>query len=122
MADMTAMTAEQLAAQVRAVIAELDTVSGNMGVDDKIVATAMRELTGIAARLSGMAAVPNLRELIMGMSVSIDVSTCEADESHRYFGTVTEVMDDPDDKHGVTLLVQDAEPNFTSAAPEPPHV
>lgn len=75
-----------------------------------------------AARLSGMAAVPNFRELITGMSVSVDVSTCEDDAGHRYFGTVTEVMDDPDDKHGVTLLVQDAEPNFTPAAPEPPHV
>jgi hypothetical protein len=37
--------------------------------------------------------------------------------SHRYFGTVTEVMDDIADKHGVVLLVQDAEPNFTTPQP-----
>lgn len=53
-----------------------------------------------------------MRDLIEGMSVSMDVSTCEYDAGHRYFGTVTEVMDAPEDKHGVTLLVQDAEPNF----------
>jgi hypothetical protein len=35
----------------------------------------------------------------------------------RYFGTVTEVMYDLDDKHGVTLLVQDAEPNFVKQQP-----
>jgi hypothetical protein len=54
-----------------------------------------------------------MRAFIEGMSVSVDVSTGEHDAGHRYFGTVTEVMDDLDDKHGVTLLVQDAEPNFT---------
>lgn len=54
----------------------------------------------------------NMRDFIEGMSVSVDVSTCERDSHHRYFGTVTEVMDCECDKHGVTLLVQDAEPNF----------
>lgn len=58
-----------------------------------------------------------LRNMIEGMSVSVDVSTSDHDAGHRYFGTVTEVMDDHTDKHGVTLLVQDAEPNF---APTPP--
>lgn len=53
-----------------------------------------------------------LRDLIEGMSVSVDVSTGEDDSGNRYFGTVTEVMDDEFDKHGVTLLVQDAKPNF----------
>lgn len=53
-----------------------------------------------------------LRDMITGMSVSVDVSTGEHDAGHRYFGTVTEVMDDSHDKFGVTLLVQDAEPNF----------
>lgn len=53
-----------------------------------------------------------MRDLIEGMSVSVDVSTGEHDAGRRYFGTVTEVMDAPEDKHGVTLLVQDAEPNF----------
>ena len=32
----------------------------------------------------------NLPELIEGMEVSIDVSTCDADLGNRYFGTVTE--------------------------------
>ena len=53
-----------------------------------------------------------LRHFIEGMSVSVDVSTSEGDAGNRYFGTVTEVMDNRGDKHGVTLLVQDAEPNF----------
>lgn len=59
-----------------------------------------------------------LRAFIEGMSVSVDVSTGEADSGHRYFGTVTEVMDDPEDKHGVTLLVQDATPNFACRDPQ----
>lgn len=58
-----------------------------------------------------------MRSFIEGMSVSVDVSTGEHDATHRYMGTVTEVMDDPHDKHGVTLLVQDAEPNFDLPAP-----
>lgn len=57
-----------------------------------------------------------MREWLEGMSVSVDVSTGDHDEQHRYFGTVTEVMDAPADKHGVTLLVQDAEPNFAAPA------
>ena len=58
-----------------------------------------------------------LRNMIKGMSVSVDVSTGDHDAGHRHFGTVTEVMDDLYDKHGVTLLVQDAEPNFVLATP-----
>ena len=47
------------------------------------------------------------------MEVSVDVSTCEEDAGHRYFGTVTEVMDGSSaDKFGVVLLVQDAKPNY----------
>jgi hypothetical protein len=57
-----------------------------------------------------------MRDFIEGMTVSVDVSTGDHDADHRYFGTVTEVMDDEYDKHGVTLLVQDAEPNFSRAA------
>ncbi|WP_323016389.1 hypothetical protein [Castellaniella sp.] len=53
-----------------------------------------------------------MRDFITGMSVSVDVSTGDDDVGNRYFGTVTEVMDYDGDKHGVTLLVQDAEPNF----------
>lgn len=57
-----------------------------------------------------------MRDFIEGMSVSVDVSTGEHDAGNRYFGTVTEVMNDLTDKHGVTLLVQNAEPNFASPA------
>ncbi len=47
-----------------------------------------------AAMLQGAEPVSqtyNLPELIEGMEVSIDVSTCDADAGNRYFGTVTEV-------------------------------
>lgn len=66
------------------------------------------------SRMSGL-----VRDYIEGMSVSIDVSTGEHDAGNRYYGFVSEVMDDPDDKHGVTLLVQDdVRPNFkVSASP-----
>lgn len=53
-----------------------------------------------------------LPELIEGMEVSIDVSTCDADAGNRYFGTVTEVSELDIAKNGYILLVQDAEPNF----------
>ncbi|HHR4016676.1 TPA: hypothetical protein ACS5Z6_004841 [Salmonella enterica] len=54
----------------------------------------------------------NLPELIEGMEVSIDVSTCGADAGNRYFGTVTEVSELDTAKNGYILLVQDAKPNF----------
>lgn len=53
-----------------------------------------------------------LPELIEGMEVSIDVSTCDADAGNRYFGTVTEVSELDSAKNGYILLVQDAKPNF----------
>lgn len=53
-----------------------------------------------------------LPELIEGMEVSVDVSTCDFDAGHRYFGTVTEVSELDSAKNGYILLVQDAEPNF----------
>ncbi len=53
-----------------------------------------------------------LPELIEGMEVSIDVSTCDADAGNRYFGTVTEVSELDTAKNGCILLVQDAKPNF----------
>ncbi|ECZ8127300.1 DUF551 domain-containing protein [Salmonella enterica] len=53
-----------------------------------------------------------LPEIIEGMEVSIDVSTCDADAGNRYFGTVTEVSELDTAKNGYILLVQDAEPNF----------
>ncbi|HBD2759266.1 TPA: DUF551 domain-containing protein [Escherichia coli] len=54
----------------------------------------------------------NLPELIEGMEVSTDVSTCDADLGNRYFGTVTEALELDTAKNGYILLVQDAEPNF----------
>ncbi|HGW7955622.1 TPA: DUF551 domain-containing protein [Escherichia coli] len=54
----------------------------------------------------------NLPELIEGMEISIDVSTCDADLGNRYFGTVTEALELDTAKNGYILLVQDAEPNF----------
>ncbi|EIW7375639.1 DUF551 domain-containing protein [Salmonella enterica] len=75
----------------------------------------IRELVRIA--LAALEAEPvsetyNLPELIEGMEVSIDVSTCDADAGNRYFGTVTEVSELDTAKNGHILLVQDAEPNF----------
>ncbi len=61
-----------------------------------------------------------MRDFIEGMSVSIDVSTGDSDAGNRYFGTISEVMVDPHDKHGVTLLVQDAKPNFGALATSAP--
>jgi hypothetical protein len=78
----------------------------------KIVAALSRVPAGDAVGLTD-----EMRDFIEGMSVSVDVSTGEHDAGHRYFGTVTEVMDDRFDKHGVTLLVQDAKPNFEPNAP-----
>ncbi|HBP9967530.1 TPA: DUF551 domain-containing protein, partial [Escherichia coli] len=75
----------------------------------------VRELARIA--LASLEAEPvsqtyNLPELIEGMEVSIDVSTCDADLGNRYFGTVTEALELDTAKNGYILLVQDAEPNF----------
>lgn len=62
-----------------------------------------------------------LRDLITGMTVSVDVSTGEHDASNRLFGEVTEVMeyDGGSDKHKVVLLVQSPEANFKAAPAAP---
>jgi hypothetical protein len=72
-----------------------------------------------SSRLSGLMGTSNkgisretLQALIEGMTISIDVSTGDHDSDHRYYGIINEVMDDPASKHGVTLLVYDAKPNF----------
>jgi len=74
-------------------------------------------LTALKIALASLEAEPvsqtyNLPELIEGMEVSIDVSTCDADLGNRYFGTVTEALELDTAKNGYILLVQDAEPNF----------
>lgn len=75
------------------------------------------ELEAAKKRIAELEAEPvsqtyNLPELIEGMEVSIDVSTCDADLGNRYFGTVTEALELDTVKNGYILLVQDAEPNF----------
>ncbi|ENV0141203.1 ead/Ea22-like family protein, partial [Salmonella enterica] len=75
------------------------------------------ELEAARQRIAELEAEPvsqayNLPELIEGMEVSIDVSTCDADVGNRYFGTVTEVSELDTAKNGYILLVQDAKPNF----------
>lgn len=85
-------------------------------MDDEIVAELeSEEIACRAAMLQGAEPVSqtyNLPELIEGMEVSIDVSTCDADAGNRYFGTVTEVSELDTAKNGYILLVQDAKPNF----------
>ncbi|WP_240498924.1 hypothetical protein [Citrobacter portucalensis] len=56
---------------------------------------------------------------IEGMEVSVDVSTCDTDAGHRYFGTVTEISELDAAKNGYILLVQDAKPNFKQAGNSP---
>ncbi|HCJ6018288.1 ead/Ea22-like family protein [Escherichia coli] len=75
------------------------------------------ELEAAKKRIAELEAEPvsqayNFPELIEGMEVSIDVSTCDADLGNRYFGTVTEASELDTAKNGYILLVQDAEPNF----------
>ena len=74
-------------------------------------------IVDVSKRIAELEAEPvsqayNLAELIEGMEVSIDVSTCDADLGNRYFGTVTEALELDTAKNGYILLVQDAEPNF----------
>lgn len=56
---------------------------------------------------------------IEGMEVSVDVSTCDADAGHRYFGTVTEISELDTARNGYILSVQDAKPNFKPAGNSP---
>lgn len=84
-------------------------------LDNGLTRGEQMELARIA--LASLGAEPvsqtyNLPELIEGMEVSIDVSTCDADAGNRYFGTVTEVSELDTAKNGYILLVQDAKPNF----------
>ncbi|MDT9428153.1 ead/Ea22-like family protein [Escherichia coli] len=69
------------------------------------------ELEAAKKRIAELEAEPvsqtyNLPELIEGMEVSIDVSTCDADLGNRYFGTVTEALELDTAKNGYILLVQ----------------
>ncbi|ENV0579957.1 TPA: hypothetical protein ACF94G_001348 [Salmonella enterica subsp. enterica serovar Newport] len=113
---MTTITREQLHERARRKVKELEfaiTQSAFTSIRDGL--NEELELARIA--LVSLDAEPvsetyNLPELIEGMEVSIDVSTCGADAGNRYFGTVTEVSELYTAKNGYILLVQDAEPNF----------
>jgi hypothetical protein len=68
-----------------------------------------------------------LRDFIEGMSVSVDVSTGEPDSSHRYMGTVTEVMDEENCTVDLCFTPQAprrdgvfATAYYTQASPTPP--
>ncbi|HAG3361786.1 TPA: DUF551 domain-containing protein [Salmonella enterica] len=82
------------------------------------VALALRDdMRQAREQLAALTAEPvsqtyELPELIEGMEVSVDVSTCDFDAGHRYFGTVTEISELYTAKNGYILLVQDAKPNF----------
>lgn len=54
---------------------------------------------------------------IVGMEVSVDVSTGDHDAGHRLYGVVNLVQQNQKGKHKLILLVQDPEPNF-KAQPE----
>ncbi|EFF0781410.1 DUF551 domain-containing protein [Escherichia albertii] len=101
---MTTLTDKELIKEIKERIGSLD-------VRDNI------ERRAYEIALASLEAEPvnqtyNLPELIEGMEVSIDVSTCDADLGNRYFGTVTEALELDTAKNGYILLVQDAEPNF----------
>lgn len=113
---MNTITREQLHERARRKVKELEfaiTQSAFTSIRDGL--NEELELARIA--LASLDAEPvsqtyNLPELIEGMEVSIDISTCDADAGNRYFGTVTEVSELYTAKNGYILLVQDAKPNF----------
>ncbi|EOF5621686.1 DUF551 domain-containing protein [Salmonella enterica] len=113
---MTTITREQLHERARRKVKELEfaiTQSAFTSIRDGLE----EELKLAEIALASLEAEPvsqpyKLPELIEGMEVSIDVSTCDADAGNRYFGTVTEVSELYTAKNGYILLVQDAKPNF----------
>ncbi|HBI8025107.1 TPA: DUF551 domain-containing protein [Escherichia coli] len=101
---MTTLTDKELIKEIRERIGSLD-------VRDNIERRAY-EIALASLEAEPVSQTYNLPELIEGMEVSIDVSTCDADLGNRYFGTVTEALELDTAKNGYILLVQDAEPNF----------
>ncbi|EFI5827996.1 DUF551 domain-containing protein [Escherichia coli] len=101
---MTTLTDKELIKEIRERIGSLD-------VRDNIERRAY-EIALASLEVEPVSQTYNLPELIEGMEVSIDVSTCDADLGNRYFGTVTEALELDTAKNGYILLVQDAEPNF----------
>lgn len=101
---MTTLTDKELIKEIKERIGSLD-------VRDNIERRAY-EIALASLEAEPVSQTYNLPELIEGMEVSIDVSTCDADLGNRYFGTVTEALELDTAKNGYILLVQDAEPNF----------
>ena len=92
-------------------IKEIKERIGSLDVRDNIERRAY-EIALASLEAEPVSQTYNLPELIEGMEVSIDVSTCDDDLGNRYFGTVTEALELDTAKNGYILLVQDAEPNF----------
>ncbi|HFY1338346.1 TPA: DUF551 domain-containing protein [Salmonella enterica subsp. enterica serovar Typhimurium] len=103
--------------QIREIVNELHDIAieyhGTQQLRERIARTVRAALHHDLEKLNQpVSQTYELPELIKGMEVSIDVSTCDADAGNRYFGTVTEVSELDTAKNGYILLVQDAEPNF----------
>lgn len=104
---MTTITREE----VKAFIEQIESDLSN-GWEAQIFELKLAEIALASLEAEPVSQTYKLPELIEGMEVSIDVSTCDADAGNRYFGTVTEVSELYTAKNGYILLVQDAEPNF----------
>ena len=106
--------------QIREILSKAAAQSdgGNLGY---AMADAVKVINGAIAAFGAEPVISRdeLLELIEGMEVSVDVSTCDADAGHRYFGTVTEISELETAKNGFILLVQDAKPNFKQAGNSP---
>ncbi|EBD2438936.1 DUF551 domain-containing protein [Salmonella enterica] len=103
--------------QIRELVNELHDIAieyhGTQQLRERIARTVRAALHhDLEKRNQPVSQTYELPELIEGMEVSIDVSTCDADAGNRYFGTVTEVSELDTAKNGYILLVQDAKPNF----------
>lgn len=103
--------------QIREIVNELHDIAieyhGTQQLRERIARTVRAALHHDLEKLNQpVSQTYELPELIEGMEVSIDVSTCDADAGNRYFGTVTEVSELDTAKNGYILLAQDAEPNF----------
>ncbi|WP_239831370.1 DUF551 domain-containing protein, partial [Salmonella enterica] len=108
---MTTITKEWLQQTIAEFENTRDDIPFGLSDDDaKILIVLKRALVSLDAE--PVSQPYKLPELIEGMEVSIDVSTCDADLGNRYFGTVTEALELDTAKNGYILLVQDAEPNF----------
>lgn len=111
---MTTITREEVKAFIEQIESDLSNGWEAQIFELKLARIALASLTA-----EPVSQTYKLPELIEGMEVSIDVSTCDADAGNRYFGTVTEVSELDGAKNGYILLVQDAEPNFKTAGNSP---